>query len=43
VTLSARKYATGKPKMRQAATAMSDVTKLVSMLCQYVESWKSST
>ena len=41
-TLSARKYATGKPRTRQATTAITDVTKVESMLSQYVESWKSS-
>jgi len=41
-TLSARKYATGNPSTRHKATAISDVSNVLSMLCQYVESWKRS-
>ena len=33
-TFIARKYATGKPNTRQAATAISDVSNDVSMFCQ---------
>ncbi len=33
-TLSARKYATGKPRTRHATTAMTDVTNVESMLSQ---------
>ena len=41
-TLRARKYATGNPMTRHATTAITEVTKVESMLSQYVESLKSS-